>query len=71
MTDTATATPTGRLLKVAEVAQHLGVGIDWVYRRIERGELAVIELGETRKNQRVSESTLAAFLAARTYGPRH
>ena len=57
-----------RLLKVAEVADRLGVGIDWVYRRIERGELAVIELGDTRKNQRVSEDALAAFLAARTHG---
>lgn len=59
-----------RLLKVSEVAKVLGVGIDWVYDRIKRGEIPVVELGETRKNQRISESDLAAFIAERTYPRR-
>lgn len=59
-----------RLYKVAEVAEILGVGIDWVYRRIEKGELTVIELGDTRKNQRVPESALDAYLVPRTFGTK-
>lgn len=57
-----------RLLKVAEVAERLAVGRDWVYRRIETGEIPVVELGDTRKNQRIRESDLALFIDARTYG---
>ncbi len=59
-----------RLLKVVEVAELLGVGDDWVYERINRGELPVVELGDTRKNQRVREADLEAFVEARTYGAR-
>lgn len=66
MSDTATLVP--RLLKVADVAEILGVGIDWVYERIKRGEIPVVELGDTRKNQRVPETALAAFISERTYG---
>jgi len=66
MSDTATLVP--RLLKVADVAEILGVGIDWVYERIRRGEIPVVELGDTRKNQRVPETALAAFISERTYG---
>lgn len=57
-----------QLLKVAEVADRLSVGIDWVYERIKRGEIPVVELGATRKNQRIRESDLEAFIEARTYG---
>lgn len=57
-----------RLLKVSEVAARLDVGIDWVYRRIESGEFAVVELGDTRKNQRIAETELARFIGERTYG---
>ena len=64
----STATPVGRLLKVTEVAERLGVGIDWVYRRIKAGEFAVVELGDTRTNQRITEGELARFIEARTYG---
>lgn len=59
-----------RLFKVAEAAALLNVGDDWVYERINRGEIAVVELGDTRKNQRIPESVLAEFIAARTYGAR-
>lgn len=55
-----------RLLKVAEVAETLGVGIDWVYERINRGEIPVVELGDTRKNQRITETDLAAFIERHT-----
>jgi len=54
-------------MKVAEVAEILGVGIDWVYERIKRGELQVIELGDTRKNQRISEADLATFITQRRH----
>lgn len=56
-----------RLLKVTEVAEHLGVSMDWVYERINRGELPVVELGENRKNQRVTRAALNAFIDARTF----
>ncbi|MFJ2542733.1 helix-turn-helix transcriptional regulator [Microbacterium sp. NPDC087589] len=56
-----------RLLKVADVAEILGVGIDWVYERIKRGEIPVVELGDTRKNQRVSEADLEAFIQQRRH----
>lgn len=59
-----------RLLKVTEVAARLGVSRDWVYRRINRGELPVVELGDTSRNQRIRESDLAAFIEQRTYGAR-
>lgn len=54
-----------RLLKVAEVAETLGVSRAWVYRRIETGELPVVELGNTRKNQRIDETDLAEFISTR------
>lgn len=56
-----------KLLKVADVAEILDVGIDWVYERIKRGEIPVVELGDTRKNQRVSEADLAAFTVQRRH----
>jgi excisionase family DNA binding protein len=59
-----------QLLKVADVSRRLGVGIDWVYDRINRGEIPVVELGDTRKNQRIRESDLAAFINERTFGKR-
>ncbi|WP_341935303.1 helix-turn-helix domain-containing protein [Microbacterium sp. LWO14-1.2] len=57
-----------RLLKVSVAAERLSVGIDWVYERIKRGELPVVELGDTRKNQRIRESDLQRFISDRTYG---
>lgn len=56
------------LLKVADAAERLSVGIDWVYERIKRGEIPVVELGDTRKNQRIRESDLQRFIDDRTYG---
>lgn len=60
-----------RLLKVPEVAEILGAGRDWVYRRINTGVLPVVELGDGRHNQRVSEADLSAFIESRTYGKTH
>lgn len=56
------------LLKITDVAAALKVSRYWVYRRIESGELPVVELGDTRKNQRIRESDLDSFITARTYG---
>lgn len=55
------------LLKVVEVAERLAVSTYWVYDRINAGEIPVVELGSTRKNQRVTESALRTFIAERTY----
>ncbi|WP_119696780.1 helix-turn-helix domain-containing protein [Microbacterium halotolerans] len=59
---------TERLLKVMEAAKLLGVGRDWVHKRIELGEIPVVELGDTRKNQRIREADLKAFIERRTFG---
>ncbi|WP_402843840.1 helix-turn-helix domain-containing protein [Microbacterium sp. GXS0129] len=59
-----------RLFTVVEAAELLRVGPDWVYERINRGLLPVVELGETRKNQRIRGSDLAEFIEARVYGAR-
>ncbi|MGM7671457.1 helix-turn-helix transcriptional regulator [Microbacterium sp. A93] len=64
----AFADPRETLLKVTDVAERLGVNKSWVYARINRGEIPVVELGDTRKNQRIRESDLDSFIAARTYG---
>lgn len=56
------------LLKIADAAKRLDVGTDWFYERINRGEIPVVELGDTRKNQRIRVSDLDSFIAARTYG---
>lgn len=57
-----------QLLKITDVAKRLAVSTYWVYDRINRGEIPVVELGDTRKNQRVRESDLAAFIESQTYG---
>ncbi|MBW1639284.1 helix-turn-helix domain-containing protein [Microbacterium resistens] len=56
------------LLKVGDAAERLSVSRYWIYRRIESGEIPVVELGDTRKNQRIRESDLDSLIAARTYG---
>ncbi|WP_404475154.1 helix-turn-helix domain-containing protein [Microbacterium aerolatum] len=56
------------LLKISEAAERMGVSRHWIYRRIESGEIPVVELGDSRKNQRIRESDLDSFIAARTYG---
>lgn len=61
-------TTASQLLKVADVADRLAVGIDWVYDRINSGEIPVVELGDTRKNQRIRETDLAAFIERHTFG---
>lgn len=53
--------------KVAKVAELLDVSVDWVYKRIKAGELAVVELGDGRMNQRVPASELKRYLEARTH----
>lgn len=57
-----------KLLTIADVAERLSVSRFWVYRRIESGQIPVVELGDTRKNQRIRESDLQGFIDSRTYG---
>jgi len=57
-----------RLYSVAAVADLLGMSRGWVYERISKGELAVVELGSTRAKQRIRADVLQAFIDARTHG---
>jgi len=57
-----------RHYSVATVAELLEVSKPWVYARISTGELPVVELGDTKAKQRISASTLQAYLDRRTYG---
>jgi excisionase family DNA binding protein len=57
-----------RLYTVATVALRLEVGVDWVYERIASGVLPVVELGDTRRNQRIRADDLQRFIDSRTSG---
>lgn len=59
--------PFDPLYTVAEAAKLLRTGPDFVYDRINASEIAVVELGSTRKNQRIRQSALEAYIAARTF----
>lgn len=52
-----------QLLKVEEVAARLSLSVDHTYRLIERGDLERVKIGTS---VRVSEGSLAAFIAERT-----
>lgn len=53
---------------VAKVAELLEVSTDYVYARIADGKLKkVVELGAGQSKQRISASTLQAFLDERTF----
>lgn len=58
-----------RHYSVAAVAELLGVSKPWVYERIKDGRIAaVVELGDSKSKQRISASSLQAFLDSRTFG---
>lgn len=57
-----------RLYSVAAVADLLGVSRQWVYDRINGGQIRVVELGDARGKQRVRADDLQAFIDARTFG---
>ena len=57
-----------RLYSVAEVADLLRCSTDYVYDRINRRELASVDLGSTRGKQRVSAAALQAFIDSRAHG---
>ncbi len=58
---TATTTPEG-VLKVREVAHHLGVDEDVIYRLIRENQMRAIHVGRLL---RVPESALRDFIAGR------
>jgi len=62
-------TETDPLLTVRQAAEHLSVSVDYIYDRIDRGELTTIQLWTTRSMRRIRKSALDAFLAAREVGP--
>ena len=58
-----------RHYSIASVATILDVSTDFVYARIADGGLKkVVELGSGQAKQRISASTLQAYLDSRTYG---
>jgi len=57
-----------RLYSVASAAQLLEVSADYVYDRINAGELAVTELGHGRAKQRIRADVLQTFIDTRTSG---
>lgn len=72
MTDSSSPPPRAleveRHYSVAAVADLLQVSKPWVYDRIKSGELAVVELGDSKAKQRIAASTLQRYLDARTHG---
>ena len=59
-TDTTHELP--RLLRIPEVARALDVHRDTVYRRIARGDIPAVRLGDGRAALRVPADELAAWL---------
>ena len=60
-----------RYYSVAAVAIILDVSIFFVYDRIKDGQLdKVVELGTTKAKQRISASTLNAYIQSRTYSTK-
>jgi len=55
------------LLKVHDLAARLGISVPHTYKLIERGDIAVTRIGRA---VRVSEESLAEFIASRTSAPR-
>lgn len=55
-----------RLYSVAAAAELLGVSADYVYDRINAGDLIVTELGHGRAKQRIRADVLQAFIDSRT-----
>ena len=53
--------PGGRLLPITEVARQLGMFGDWVYDRINAGELATVSLGSTKAKRRIEAAARAGF----------
>lgn len=58
---------TAPLLDSRALALRLGISRDYAYRLMERGEISVTRVG---RNVRVSEESLAAYIAKQTAKPR-
>jgi excisionase family DNA binding protein len=52
----------GRLLRVADVAERLGVDPSTVYRLVQRGELPALQIGGRGHTVRIDENELQAWL---------
>ena len=59
---------TAKLLKAVDVAERLGISRDRAYRLMASGEIAVTRIGPG--SVRVTEESLAEFVASRTAAPR-
>lgn len=55
--------PVPKLLTVRDLAERLGVSVDWSYRLCERGDIAVTRVGS---RIRITEESLAEYVASRT-----
>lgn len=58
---------TDQLLTSADVAQRLQISHDWAARLMARGDIAVTRIG---RMVRVTEQSLADYIAANTASPR-
>lgn len=57
-----------RHYSVAAVADILGVEVGWVYKRIRRGDIRVLELGDDRSKMRISTPELQRYIDSRSFG---
>lgn len=58
---------TDRLLTPQDVAERLGISVDYSYRLLGKGEIAVTRIG---RKVRCTEEALAEFVASKTAPPR-
>lgn len=56
-----------RLFRIKEAAEILGVSSYYIYNKISKGELGVVELGDTKHKQRISAIALQQFIDDRSY----
>lgn len=54
MTDLDQHTPERLLLTAEEVAEMIGMGVDWIYDQARRGRIPVVKLGRYRRFRRES-----------------
>lgn len=57
-----------RLFRISEAAEILGVSSAYIYSKISKGEIGVVELGDSKAKQRISAIELQRFIDSRTYG---
>ena len=57
-----------RLFRIPEAAEQLGCSKDHVYDLIAAGRLSVVNIGIGRSQSRITDTELARYIKANTYG---